>query len=542
MAQKHRRKQVIFRKDKNIGAADAESDQLFLDNCFVETGDLAILRDPDGPKRILLGRTGTGKTALVQQLQKTEDHVIELPPEVLSLNHISNSDIIQFFEELGIKLDQFYTLLWRHVITVELLKAKYKIKNERSMRDFLRRITYIFERDKAKERALHYLEEWGEKFWEETEYRVKELTSKMETQLTGSVTAQLRDVRVGAGAARTLTEEQKGDIKNRAQNVVNQVQIKQLRDVIELLAEDIFNDPQQRYFVVIDRLDEEWVEDRVKYKLIKSLIEAVRAFRKVRPVKIIMVLRNDLLQRVLQDTKTAGFQEEKYETLYLRIRWTAEQLEELLDKRIDFLFRDQYTKQRVKIRDILPKNQMEKKAALGYILSRTFLRPRDVILFINECIEKAEGKSIISTNILRSAEMSYSQKRLISLEDEWRTDFPNLGKYVNIRKSRNSPYCYENITQEEIDNFALTMVENTNDPIYGMIERYCENHTYGSELLNQLFRYLYQVGVIGVKLEPFLGTHWSHTDEPVLSETQLRPTCPLSIHPCFWMGLGISGK
>lgn len=290
------------------------------------------------------------------------------------------------------------------------------------------------------------------------------------------------------------------------------------------------------------RLDEEWVEDRIKYKLIKSLIEAVRAFRKVRPVKIIMVLRNDLLKRVLQNTKTAGFQEEKYETLYLKIKWTAAQLEELLDKRINFLFRDQYTTQRVKIRDILPKNQMEKKTALEYIHTRTFFRPRDVILFINECIEKAEGKSNISANILKNAEMSYSRKRLISLEDEWRTDFPNLNKYINILKITSSPFCYENIKPEEIEEFALTLVENVNDPIFGNIEKYFDNTTYGSELLNQLFRYLYQVGVIGIKLEPFLGTQWSHTDEPVLSETQLRPTCPLSVHPCFWMGLGISGQ
>jgi len=37
-----------FRKLDRIGAADTEDDRQFLQNCFVETGDLAALRSCNG--------------------------------------------------------------------------------------------------------------------------------------------------------------------------------------------------------------------------------------------------------------------------------------------------------------------------------------------------------------------------------------------------------------------------------------------------------------------------------------------------------------
>jgi ABC-type ATPase involved in cell division len=65
-----------------------------------------------------LGRTGAGKTALLKQiLRKHRDTSTELSPEALALNFVTNSSVIQFFEEAGVHLDIFYTLLWRHIIT-----------------------------------------------------------------------------------------------------------------------------------------------------------------------------------------------------------------------------------------------------------------------------------------------------------------------------------------------------------------------------------------------------------------------------------------
>ena len=165
-----------FRKLDSIGAADAEEDAPFLKECFVDIGDLYALKDFSDPRRIVVGRTGSGKTALLLQLKEMESHVIEVQPESLALAYISNSNILNFFTELGVRLDVFFKLLWRHVFAVEILKHHFHIQSEAEKASFLLKVKSIF-KDKKDEKALEYLETWGKSFWQETEYRIKEVTS-----------------------------------------------------------------------------------------------------------------------------------------------------------------------------------------------------------------------------------------------------------------------------------------------------------------------------------------------------------------------------
>ena len=109
-------KKFVFRNNQIIGAAAAESDEYYLSKCFVDTGDLEILRNCEDPRNLLVGRTGIGKSALLSRLIDTEDHVIQISPESLSLSYIANSNVLKFFSETGVKMDIFYRLLWRHVL------------------------------------------------------------------------------------------------------------------------------------------------------------------------------------------------------------------------------------------------------------------------------------------------------------------------------------------------------------------------------------------------------------------------------------------
>lgn len=123
-------KKFIFRSNQIIGAAAAEQDGAFLSQCFIDTGDLAILCDCEDPRRILVGRTGAGKSALISRLAELDDRVIQIQPESLSLAYIANSNILRFFTEAGVKLDIFYRLLWRHILCVEILKKRFHIDSE----------------------------------------------------------------------------------------------------------------------------------------------------------------------------------------------------------------------------------------------------------------------------------------------------------------------------------------------------------------------------------------------------------------------------
>src|ERR1017187_8673455 len=100
--------------------------------------------------------------------------------------------------------------------------------------------------------------------------------------------------------------------------------------------------PRQFGYVPVDRLDENWVDDQFRYLLIRSLIETTRDFFQVQNVKIIVVLRTDLLEHVLRLTRDSGFQEEKYRSLYLKIRSSKDQVIELSNKRIAHVVKDTY--------------------------------------------------------------------------------------------------------------------------------------------------------------------------------------------------------
>jgi hypothetical protein len=176
-----------FRKNDTIGAADADDDGAFLSQCFVDTGDLDSLRDCSNPRRVVLGRTGAGKTALLARLQEVEGRVICMRPESLALPYISNSSILTFVWQLGVKLDIFFRLLWRHVFAVELIRTHFHIRNEEDKASFVTRFSNLF-RDRKYSQCLQYLEDYGQQFWEETDYRIKEVTTKLEDSIKASLT------------------------------------------------------------------------------------------------------------------------------------------------------------------------------------------------------------------------------------------------------------------------------------------------------------------------------------------------------------------
>jgi hypothetical protein len=121
---------VRFQRHVEIGAADARDDAQFLEDCFIDTGAINVLQDTSSPKCIVLGRTGSGKTALLEQLRIRKKRVIPIEPECLSLSYIENSTIIRFFIDLRVNMDPFYRLLWRHVFVVEIIRNHYNIINK----------------------------------------------------------------------------------------------------------------------------------------------------------------------------------------------------------------------------------------------------------------------------------------------------------------------------------------------------------------------------------------------------------------------------
>ena len=507
----------------------------------MDIGDSAILRDCDDPRRIVLGRTGAGKTALLYQFAEQQDNVIEVKPESLALAYISNSTILQFVHDLGVNLNIFFKLLWRHVFTVEILKAHFHLDSEQATLPVLERIKNLFSsRNRKHAQAMDYLEKWGKTFWEETDYRIKELTTKLETNLKASIDAAKIGVPISADGGRALTEEQKAEVVHRAQHVVNEVQIRQLSDMIELI-DEVLEDPKRCYYVVIDRLDEDWVEDGLRYLLIRALIETVRDFAKVKHAKIIIALRYDLLDRVIRMTRDAGFQEEKYESLYLPIEWTRDQLVELLDLRIGALVRERYTTKAVTHDGLLPA-KVSKQASIDYILQRTLMRPRDVILFFNLCISQAINNPSITTQMVRQAEGEYSRLRLRSLAEEWYSDYPTLLSFVDLLKGRMSCFPLDSISDEDCLNLCVKLHEQKVEPKDDLSRAALSLVDAGlscNDFRRVVMVAFYKVSLVGLKLEHYESVSWSIGGRRSVSAAEIQPETRVAIHPCFWRTLGV---
>lgn len=396
-------------------------------------------------------------------------------------------------------------------------------------------------RDKKHAEVLGYLETWGKSFWEDTDYRIHELTSKLEAELRDSIGAKLPGLSGQISGALRLTKEEKAEIANRAQTVINNVQIRQLSQILDWL-EAVLDDPQKRYYVVIDRLDENWIEDKLRYRLIRALIETARDFRKVHNAKIIIALRLDLLERVFRLTRDTGFQEEKYESLYLPISWSRERLTEVLDARIDFLVKQRYTKHQVRHQDIFPKAVFGKQPTIKYILDRTLLRPRDVLQFVNYCIDQAVDHPAITQAMIKEAEGIYSRSRLRSLADEWNTDYPNLLQFVDILKNRPSGFAVSDISENECAALCLELVVQgfeTSDILSESANQVVDCVVTSSVFRALLVAILYRVGLIGLKLESYEPVVWTMDGRRSISQAEVEPKTRISIHQCFWRTLGI---
>lgn len=525
---------VKIKRNLNIGDLDAETDNEFLDTCFVDKGYLEDLLDVKNPCSIIVGRTGAGKSALLYKVSSSIDNYKKIDPNDISVKFLEHSDIIQFMDKLGVNLDLFYKMLWRHILIIELVRLRYKIKNEEENDNFFRGLVERFNRDEIKQKAISYFREWGDKFWLNTDEQLKQITRKLEDETKANLGVKYSGVDVSLSGASKLSDEQKTEITQRASQVVSSLQIKQLNEMLDMLAEYSFKDPQKHYYLLIDQLDEDWADTTTRCKFIRALIEEVKGFRKIRHVKILVALRKDLIDMVFDKTRGAGFQEEKYESYILQIQWSHEELLDLVEKRVRETFRRVYTKDQVAITDIFPEARKvaHGKTAMEYMLERTLLRPRDILQFVNETFKAGFDKDKITWTLIHEAEKTYSEKRLRSLKEEWGETYPSFEDTIEILRGRKSTFDFIDFKNSQFESVItkLSMKENE-DPCVIAARSYFEvKGSLEDEIMSTILACLYKVGAIGIKLETNNSFIWSYRNKSAISAGEAERANQLKIH------------
>jgi hypothetical protein len=179
-----------------------------------------------------------------------------------------------------------------------------------------------------------------------------------------------------------------------------------------------------------------------------------------------------------------------------------------------------------------------------YIIERTLMRPRDVIAFINECLDQAQGTYEVTATMIRRAEAIFSTKRKHSIEQEWQSAYPSIKRLMTLlgSKKKSILQATDLCTKQEMDDMALAIYSETKvgyDPLFEIAKSCCdEGHT--GALTKAIFSILYRVGAIGIKLQPGTRYRYSHFDHPLLPVAQIPDEdISIRIHPMLHATFGI---
>jgi hypothetical protein len=523
---------IVLRRGAGIGTGNAETDDDFLFECFVEYPPVDDCRRASSPVMVVAGRTGSGKTAILRFLEHETRHSANIDPFEMSMSYVSNSDALRFLNAIGADLDLFFQVLWKHVLCIEYIRLRWDVDNGEKSRNVFTKLFDGFKRDERKRKSLEYIKEWQGKFWITMDQNIKEITETVERKLHAELGSDIEKFKAGGQYDKRLSREKKSEFVARTRKIISSDQLSELHGVIEMLAAQ--DTDTRAYYLTIDRLDERWVDDNVRFRMIKGLMESLKTFRKIKNLKILVALREDVLERVVQETADISFQREKFEDLMVRLRWTKGELKQLVDTRINSLFKRQYTASVIGFSDIFP-STIGAKDTFDWLLERTLMRPRDIIAFVNECIDSANAQPNVSVSAVRKAEVEFARKRRDALLQEWRSAYPSLDAILDLFTSRKKSGVDLTELIDKVDDFCTRTWASTQidrDPVWEICHVYADSGRKSAfDVLADLAAILYRVGGIGIKVSAQDRFIYSHIDQPLISAQILRPESKVRLHP-----------
>jgi hypothetical protein len=537
-----------LRGGANLGGEQAENDPL-LEFVFYRSGDYNTIESRLDSRCFIIGRTGSGKSAALQHLEESfPGKVIRITPEDLSLPYIVDLQVVKYLDSLDVRLDLLFTALWKHVLLVELIRHRYNVDSPRAKQNFLDLLRDRINRDPAKRAALEYLDEFGSKFWCETDERVREITETFEQKIDAEARARVGlphlGLTAGTDTGSSLKTESRSELADRFQRVVNQTQLARLNKMLSVLDEDILDTPQHSTYVIIDDLDREWVDERLANDLIRCLFTTVLHLQRVGNLKVLVALRTNIFREL--DFGVRGGQEEKFRSLVLQMTWSKSDLEQLLDERVRYLSEQSGGElDLTSISDLLPSANKARGYALDYILERTLMRPRDAISFVNECISRHSGKDHLTWDEIISAEAAYSEKRLFALRDEWKPTYPDIQMVFGVFRKAILPMTKQQFS-DYLDEAMLLLSDDSGFRGSRWMEALSaamwksNGHSSWTDLYQPLTRMLYEIGFIGIARPPKTKMIYSYQDATLADNpTVLDSVTRFSVHPAYHMALDL---
>ena len=421
----------------DLGDVAAENEIQSLSLYFVKTPQYQ--QATQGHARLVVGRKGSGKTAIFYTVIKAASHhgnflILDLKPEghqfkklkEVVLNHMSEG-----VQEL------LLTTFWTYLLLLETVKKLLELKHRNAYSD------------------PKSLQEYTE---------CMTLYKKHKGDSDGDFSERLMFL-VNRVIELSSTDDLKGATATNSINVIYGSDIKELNKIALPYLECY-----DGMWLLFDNIDKGWATrgaSTLDVSILRCLIEATRKLQRSFgshniDFKSIVFIRKDIHDLLVDSTPDRGKESS------VNLDWSdVELIKELLAKRftqsVDLhgSFDEIWTK--------LVDPHVAGEDSFRYICSRTLLRPRDVLNFVRKCILIAASRNHIRVEQedITSAEREFSEDMLNALSYEIRDVFPEYPKVLNAFIGQNHRLSTEDleiiimdtgVPEQEIENVKDTLL------------------------------------------------------------------------------------
>ena len=380
-----------------FGRDDAERDMAegLLRAGFLPTRAYAAVLS--GQKTLVIGRKGSGKSAICMQLLQAGTRA---GGTVLVAPDDAAGDELRRFELQGLNLQTAKSLIWRYVFAVQA--AQYLVQHSKD----------DGRKTPASVKALgRFLKANGESRNERFYDRV----------LSGARKLQEASFSLSAFGVKGSV-----DLKGQAEGAKANKQLDAIeRGVSRAFAELAHAGNHEPFLILVDQVEQVWAGDESSKAMVMGLLLAgqhVAGAVYGGALRCVLFLRSDIYD-ALEYTETDKFHSDE-----TRIDWTTSELCEVGLARARASLSPDLTSDRLWTEVFPPR--VDGEEIRSYLFRRSLPRPRDVIQFLNQCKDRAASRGAlrISEQDVRDATRQFSEWKILDLAREYQVNFPFLAQ------------------------------------------------------------------------------------------------------------------
>lgn len=371
-----------------LGDIRAEYDHAMLDRVFYETPDYRSLLEEQS-RRVVVGRRGTGKSAMFYKLRKHWESepralMIELTPDETDI--IGLRPIVALFGTKPSYLRAACKLAWQYALLQEILSEltqNYKVRSDPELRS-----------------TTDFAQSWRR--------RGKNVTQRLLRTLEATV-------------------DKTALVEKRVSDLAQSLGLDALTDMTEKALTVSRNSLQ----VIADKLDEGYEPDEVGVAVLSGLVYAFDAISSSLPGTATTIFLRDNIFRTIQ-ARDPDYSR-NIEGDVLRLHWEEYHLFNMICNRIRLAFNlDQENS--LRIWNKVTARDLQGMEGFRHCLRLTLYRPRDLVGLLNSAFNHArshERDTIVNEDVEVSAR-EISSSRLDDLKKEYGEVIPGVDLLVSL--------------------------------------------------------------------------------------------------------------